>query len=166
MASRSDVPRRSFLTGLFGLAAGALGLAQTAGPGRAASQAKPNLVTYKDASCGCCHKWVEYMQGKGYRVLAQDTDINAVKKRYGIGPELQSCHTTIVHGLIIEGHVPESDIVRFLRERPAGIVGLTIPGMPQSAPGMDVRPFQPYTVLAFDKAGKTSVFTRHTKAES
>jgi hypothetical protein len=159
--------RRSFLTGVAGAAAAVIGLSQAAGaqtPARGA-QARPTLVTYKDANCGCCHKWVEYMQGKGYRVFAHDTDINAIKQKYGIAPSLQSCHTTIVDGLIIEGHVPEGDMVRLLRERPAGVVGLTIPGMPASAPGMDVLPFQPYTVLAFDKAGKTTVFQRHTKPE-
>ena len=154
-------------TAILGAAAGAVGFAQTSAAqtkGRAA-QAKPALVTYKDPTCGCCHKWVEYMRAKGYRVTANDLDIAPIKKKYGIAPNLQSCHTTLVDGLIIEGHVPESDMVRLLRERPAGVVGLAIPGMPQSAPGMDVTPFQPYTVLAFDKAGKTTVFAQHTKPE-
>jgi hypothetical protein len=105
------------------------------------------------------------MKAKGYPAFVTDTDIGAIKKKYAIGPNLQSCHTTLVDGVIIEGHVPESDIVRLLRERPAGVVGLTIPGMPASAPGMDIRPFQPFTVLAFNKAGETTVYTRHTKPE-
>ena len=163
-----DPTRRVLLTTILGAAAGAVGLAQTKAAqtkGRGAAPAKPALVTYKDPNCGCCHKWVEYMRTKGYRVTANDLDIVPIKKKYGIAANLQSCHTTIVDGLIIEGHVPEGDMVRLLRERPAGVVGLTIPGMPQSAPGMDVTPFQPYTVLAFDKSGKTTVFAQHAKPE-
>lgn len=163
---RFNPARRAVLTAILGTAAGAVGLAQAGGAqtkaatkGRAAP--KPALTTYKEPSCGCCHKWVEYMRAKGYQVTANDLDIAPIKKKYGIAANLQSCHTTIVDGLIIEGHVPESDMVRLLRERPAGVVGLTIPGMPQSAPGMDLTPFQPYTVLAFDKAGKTTVFAEH-----
>ena len=169
MSSASfDASRRALLTTILGAATGAVGLAHASAgqtKGRAAVQAKPALVTYKDPNCGCCHKWVEYMRAKGYRVTANDLDIAPIKKKYGIAANLQSCHTTIVDGLIIEGHVPETDMVRLLRDRPSGVVGLTIPGMPASAPGMDLTPFQPYTVLAFDKAGKTTVFAQHTKPE-
>jgi len=161
-----DPARRALLTAILGTAAGAVGLAQAGGAQtksatKARAATKPALTTYKDPNCGCCHKWVEYMRAKGYQVAVNDVNIDPIKKKYGIAPNLQSCHTTLVDGLIIEGHVPEGDMVRLLRERPAGVVGLTIPGMPQSAPGMDLTPFQPYTVLAFDKAGKTTVFAEH-----
>lgn len=165
-----DHTRRSLLTIVLGGAAGLLGLTHAASAqtprGRAGrAQAKPTLTVYKDAACGCCHVWVEYMKAKGYPAFVTDTDIGAIKKKYAIGPNLQSCHTTLVDGFIIEGHVPESDIVRLLRDRPAGVVGLTIPGMPASAPGMDGRPFRPFTVLAFNKAGETTVYMQHTKPE-
>jgi hypothetical protein len=160
-----QLSRRSLLVALAGGAAGLVGVARLSGAQARPSAAKPSLVVYKDANCGCCQSWVNYMEAKGYRASVHNTDIGAIKRQYNIDRNLQSCHTTLVGGLIIEGHVPESDVARVLRERPAGVAGLTIPGMPASAPGMDVRPFQPFTVLAFDKAGKTSVYTRHTRPE-
>jgi hypothetical protein len=87
----------------------------------------------------------------------------AVKARYGIPPRLESCHTTIVGEYVVEGHVPASDVRKLLTEKPAGILGLTIPGMPASAPGMDLKPFQPYTVLTFDGVGNTVVFVEHVR---
>jgi len=162
---KTALTRRLLLAGLLASMASGIGIVHAANAQARPSADKPTLTVYKDVSCGCCHVWVEYMQAKGYRVFAQNTDIAAIKKQYGIDPNLQSCHTTLVSGYIIEGHVPEGDIVRLLKEKPAGVVGLTIPGMPASAPGMDLKPFQPYTVLAFDKAGKTTVWARHTKPE-
>jgi hypothetical protein len=91
-------------------------------------------------------------------------DMRPVKARFKIPANLESCHTTLIQGFIFEGHIPVEDVRRVLKEKPKGIVGLTIPGMPQSAPGMDVRPFQPYDVLAFDSAGKTTVYAKHLKA--
>jgi hypothetical protein len=152
--------RRSLLTGFV------TGAAAIAGVSRLfAAQQKPPLTVYKDASCGCCQNWVNYMQAKGYRAAVLNSDMPAIKRQHGIDANIQSCHTTLVGGYVIEGHVPEGDVARLLREKPAGVRGLTIPGMPASAPGMDGRPFQPYTVLAFDKAGKTTVYARHTQPE-
>jgi len=76
---------------------------------------------------------------------------------------LHSCHTSLVGGYVIEGHVPAEDVKKLLAAKPAGIIGLTIPGMPQSAPGMDVTPFQPYDVLTFDKDGKSTVYAKHAR---
>jgi hypothetical protein len=152
--------RRSLLTGLVA------GVAAIAGGSRLfGAQQKPSMTVYKDAACGCCQNWVNYMQTKGYRSAVYNSDMPAIKRQYGIDANLQSCHTTLVAGYVVEGHVPEVDIARLLKEKPAGVAGLTIPGMPASAPGMDGRPFQPYTVLAFDKAGKTTVYARHTAPE-
>lgn len=160
-----SLTRRAVLTGLLGTAAGVVGLsvslAAQAKP--LASGAKPHLTVYKDPNCGCCGVWIEYMRVKGYRSTVLHVDLGPIKKQYHVTPNLQSCHTTLVDGFVIEGHVPEGDIVRLLKERPSGVVGLTVPGMPASAPGMDGMPFQPYTVLTFDKAGKTTVWARHTK---
>lgn len=103
------------------------------------------------------------MRGKGYRSTVLHVDLGPIKKQYHVAPNLQSCHTTLVDGYVVEGHIPEADIVRLLKERPKNVVGLTVPGMPASAPGMDQLPFQPYTVLTFDKAGQTTVWARHTK---
>jgi hypothetical protein len=87
----------------------------------------------------------------------------AIKVKHNVPANLASCHTTLIGGYVVEGHVPASDIARLLKERPKGIIGLTIPGMPQSAPGMDITPFQPFTVLTFDAKGQTTVYRRHTK---
>ena len=72
-------------------------------------------------------------------------------------------HTTLSGGYVIEGPVPASDVARLLKEKPKGIIGLPIPGMPSSAPGMDLKPFQPFTVLTFNATGQTTVYTKHTK---
>lgn len=135
------------------------------GAGRLAAQArgKPAMVVYKSPTCGCCTKWVEHMQANGFAVSVKDQDdISPIKTRYKVGSRLQSCHTAIVAGYVVEGHVPAADVKRMLAEKPR-IAGLTIPGMPQSAPGMDLTPFQPYEVLAFDASGATTVFAKHVK---
>ncbi len=154
----THVDRRSVLAGLLGTAAGVLGFARPV-----LAQLKPTMTVYKDASCGCCQSWVDYVQANGYRSMVINTDMGPIKKKYQVNPNLQSCHTTLIGGYVIEGHVPVSDIARLLKARPKGIVGLTIPGMPASAPGMDIRPFQPYTVLTFDAKGLTTVFAKHDK---
>ena len=157
--------RRAVLTSLLGPAAGVVGLSAALGAQAkpVSPSAKPHLTVYKDPNCGCCGAWIEYMRVKGYRSTVLHVGLGPIKAKYFVTPNLQSCHTTLVDGFVVEGHVPEGDIVRLLKERPAGVVGLTVPGMPASAPGMDGMPFQPYTVLAFDKTGKTTVWARHTK---
>ncbi|MDA1306779.1 MAG: DUF411 domain-containing protein [Acidobacteria bacterium] len=157
--------RRSVITGVLATAAGIVGLPRTAFAQAKPmpSSAKPHLTVYKDPNCGCCQSWIDYMQAKGYRSTTFHVDLGPIKKQYHVTPNLQSCHTTLVDGLVIEGHIPEADVVRLLKERPAGVIGLTVPGMPASAPGMYQLPFQPYSVLTFDKAGKTTVWARHTK---
>jgi len=128
-----------------------------------ARQALPALTVFKDPNCGCCGLWVEHMKAKGFTATVTNTDMVAVHAKHKIPPALQSCHTTLVAGYIVEGHVPASDVKTLLTTKPKGILGLTIPGMPASAPGMDIKPFQPYTVLTFNVQGKTTVFTKHTK---
>ena len=129
------------------------------------AQAKLPLTVFKDKNCGCCHLWVEHMTANGFAASVTDsTNMPAVRTKYKVPPALQSCHTAIAGNYVIEGHVPAADVKRLLAQKPAGIVGLTIPGMPQSAPGMDIKPFQPYTVLTFDAKGATTVFAKHDKA--
>lgn len=130
-----------------------------------AQSRKTPIVVYKDPNCGCCHKWVEHLEASGFAPSVTDTSKMAeIKTRYKVAADLQSCHTSMVGGYVIEGHVPAADIRKLLTEKPKGILGLTIPGMPASAPGMDMVPFQPYTVLTFDQAGKTAVYVQHNKA--
>jgi hypothetical protein len=155
----SDLSRREVLGRLVGAAA--VASVWTRG---GAAQSPVKIVVYKDPNCGCCAKWVDHMNANGFAAaVTNSTNMGAIKKQNGVAPQLESCHTTLVGGFVIEGHVPASDVKRLLKERPKGIVGLTIPGMPASAPGMDVMPFQPYTVLTFDAQGKTTVYARHDK---
>jgi hypothetical protein len=136
--------------------------------GTLAAQTKPGIRmdVYKEPTCGCCAKWVDHMKASGFDARVTDGPVTAIKTKHGVSAELMSCHTGLVDGFVIEGHVPAADVKKLLaqRPRPSQIVGLTIPGMPQSAPGMDVTPFQPYTVLSFDRQGRTTVFARHDRA--
>ena len=120
----------------------------------------PTLTVYKSASCGCCKKWVEHMKAAGFRVTAHDTeDVAAVKDQFGVPAALRSCHTGLVGGYVLEGHVPADLTKRLLKERPR-LLGLAVPGMPMGSPGMEGPRRDRYDVVAFDRAGKTSVYAR------
>jgi hypothetical protein len=129
------------------------------------AQTKVPVEVYKDPGCGCCGKWVEHMNANGFAATVHNTsNVQPIKTRYKVPAAVGSCHTAIVGGYVIEGHVPAADVKTLLAKKPAGVIGLAIPGMPQSAPGMDLTPFQPYTVLSFDAAGKTATFAQHTRS--
>lgn len=118
------------------------------------------IVVYKTVTCGCCSDWSEYMEGHGFKVRTEDvTDLTAIKLENGLPPGLQSCHTALVDGYVVEGHVPVEPILRMLEERPE-IAGLAVPGMPTGSPGMEVpgRPADSYDIIAFDREGNTSVY--------
>ena len=93
-----------------------------------AAQPKTPIRVYKDPSCGCCSKWVEHMNANGFVASVIDGDMPPIKKQYNVPSRLESCHTTIVGGYVIEGHVPADDVKKLLATKPAGIIGLTIPG--------------------------------------
>lgn len=153
-----NISRRTALAHLAGVV-----IAAASWPGRAAAQGPIKIIVYKDPTCGCCEKWIEHMNASGFAAAVTNTPMAPIKTLHKIPTELQSCHTTLVGGYVIEGHVPASDIKKLLAQKPKGILGLTIPGMPASAPGMDVMPFRPYTVLTFDAKGTTTVYARHDK---
>ena len=117
-------------------------------------------TVYKSPSCGCCKKWVEHMQTNGWKITAHDVpDVDVYKKRYGVPDALGSCHTAIVtSGYVIEGHVPSDVIDKLVAQRPADIIGLAVPGMPQGSPGMETGRTDKYDIVAFAKTGKTKVF--------
>lgn len=118
------------------------------------------MTVYKSESCGCCQGWVEHMTSEGFELEVINSDrLARIKARAGVSPEQASCHTALIDGYVIEGHVPAADVRRLLEQRPA-VRGLTIPGMPQSAPGMDI-PGTPYEVLSFDEHGETAVFSHY-----
>ena len=120
------------------------------------------ITVYKSPTCGCCQGWAEYLEDNGFIVETVDTPkVQEIKKEYGLtDPRLASCHTAIVDGYVVEGHVPADDIWRLLSERPA-VVGITAPGMPQMSPGM--RSIEPrgYDVLSVDSDGEVRVFSRY-----
>ena len=121
----------------------------------------PTITVYKDPGCGCCKNWIEHLIKHGYRVDAKDTPgMTEVKRTLGVPDRLSACHTAVVNGYFIEGHVPASDIARLLREKPK-VAGLAVPGMPMGSPGMEGPRAQHYQVLSFDKAGKTKVFASY-----
>jgi len=120
----------------------------------------PEMTVYKSPTCGCCRSWVTYIEAAGFKVKTIDKDdLTQLKADLGVPKNLTSCHTALVGGYVIEGHVPAGDIQRLLKERPK-IVGLTAPGMPGAGPGMDTSK-EPFDVLAFDAKGSTTVWARH-----
>jgi hypothetical protein len=146
----------------FKIAVAAMALSLVAIIGAQTAPAKPMVTVYKDASCGCCSKWVEHMQANGFDVKAVDVeDIDLVKKTYGVPAAAASCHTALVNGYVIEGHVPAESVSRLIREKPA-LAGIAVPGMPAGSPGMEVPGRKDaYSVISFDKAGKQSVYEKH-----
>ncbi|MGZ3330427.1 MAG: DUF411 domain-containing protein [Gemmatimonadaceae bacterium] len=122
---------------------------------------KPVITVYKDPSCGCCKNWIAHLVKHGYRVDAKDTpNMTEIKRTLGVPTGLTACHTAIVNGYLIEGHVPAADIDRLLAQKPK-VAGLAVPGMPAGSPGMEGASAQRYQVLTFDKSGKTTVFANH-----
>lgn len=118
------------------------------------------VTVYKSPTCGCCGDWVKHIRANGFKVEAHDVnDVSPMRRRYGVPGSLASCHTAVVAGYAIEGHVPAADIKRLLRERPK-VVGLAVPGMVIGSPGMEQGAPQPYETLAFDAQGHR-VFARH-----
>lgn len=150
--------RRLFLATL-GAAATRAGLAMAQTPAAA-----PLVDVYKSASCGCCGDWVIHMEKSGFRTKVtnlSDDDLADVKTQRKVPLRAQSCHTAIVSGYIVEGHVPASDVKRLLKERPA-VVGVAVPGMPIGAPGMEMgNTVKPYKVVTFDKAGELKVYASY-----
>jgi hypothetical protein len=140
------------------LSASSFGAQQT----RPAPSALPRVVVHKDPNCGCCSLWIQHLERAGFAVtVSPDTDLPAVRKKNGVASSLQSCHTALVGGYVVEGHVPADDVKRLLRERPK-VVGIAAPGMPIGSPGMEQGSTkQPYDVLAFDSTGRTTVFSKH-----
>lgn len=118
------------------------------------------MVVYADPGCGCCGNWVKLMDAAGFQTSVQHTtDMASIKKRYGIPNTLVSCHTALVGGYKVEGHVPADLIKKMLTEKPR-IAGLAVGGMVTGSPGMEGPNPQPYDVMSFDAAGKTAVYAR------
>ncbi|HYQ72976.1 MAG TPA: DUF411 domain-containing protein [Gammaproteobacteria bacterium] len=120
-----------------------------------------SITVYKSPTCGCCTKWVRHLQDNGFEVEAINrSDMSVVKSEAGVPRQLASCHTAVIGGYVIEGHVPAPDIKRLLEERP-DVAGLTVPGMPMGSPGMEGHRQDKYEVLTFTRSGDTTTFSRY-----
>lgn len=112
--------------------------------------AELDMHVYKSEACGCCNDWISHVEEAGFNVEYTNTlDLDGIKQELGLPQELAACHTAVIDGYIIEGHVPASDIQRLLAERP-DVSGLSVPGMPHGSPGMETGRVDPYQVLSFD----------------
>ncbi|MCZ8220204.1 MAG: DUF411 domain-containing protein [Acidovorax sp.] len=127
------------------------------------------LEVWKDPNCGCCQDWVDHMQANGFAVKVHATGNNAVRARLGLPQKLGSCHTALVGGYVVEGHVPASDVRKLLQQKPKAL-GLAVPGMPVGSPGMDGAVYgdrrDPYDVLLVAHDGSTRVFNSYNKKAS
>lgn len=121
-----------------------------------------SMTVFKSPSCGCCAKWVEHVEKHGHTVKVVPTeDMAAVKARLKVPDALVSCHTTVVNGYVIEGHVPAADIKRLLAQKPRAR-GLAVAGMPMGSPGMEHGDHrQPFATMLIATNGKATVFARH-----
>ena len=137
-------------------AALALGMA----PGARAERALPLVTVYKQPACDCCGEWVTHLKANGFQVETREVaDVAPVRRKYGVPEKLSSCHTAIVGGYAIEGHVPAADLKRLLRERTKAN-GLAVPGMVAGSPGMEQGAPKPYATIVFDERG-SKVFEQH-----
>lgn len=148
------IGRRHFLASMLATA-----LAARLAPARAAGA--PFMEVWKDASCGCCNDWIVLMRAAGFTLAVHDGGSEKIRMKMGIADHFASCHTAIVGGYAIEGHVAATDIQRLLRERPNAI-GLAVPGMVNGSPGMEQRGPRPgYAVLLLNRDGSSATFARY-----
>ena len=121
-----------------------------------------DIVVYRSPSCNCCGSWVEHLKENNFNVKDIVTDdVQTIKNKYGVTDKLASCHTALVGGYVVEGHVPANDIRNLLKTKPK-IVGIAVPGMINGTPGMEMGDEKTaYNVMSFDKENHTAVFHRY-----
>lgn len=118
------------------------------------------MLVYRDPECGCCEAWADIARAAGYAVSVENRADTAVKMRYGVPDQLASCHTAIIGGYAIEGHVPMRHVARLLHDKPRDIRGIAVPGMPRGSPGMEMPDgsADAFEVMAFHSDGEVSEF--------
>lgn len=131
-----------------------------AAPSRADSM---EMTVYRDPSCRCCGGWIDHLAEQGFQPTeVSRSDVEVLKQQYHVPENLTSCHTAIVQGYVIEGHVPAQDIRHLLAERPE-VAGITVPGMPVGTPGMeDGDRRDSFTVFSFDEQGNVAPFSQYS----
>ena len=152
-----EIDRRLFVGGVAAVA--------MAGVSGDALAAPSSYVMWHSPGCGCCLEWRKRIEATFKRKLpiVEVADMAQVKRAQGVPTQLHSCHTALIDGYVVEGHVPPADIARLIRSRSRIVKGLAVPGMPAGSPGMDVghNRKEPYKVIAFGAGGKQSVFASH-----
>jgi hypothetical protein len=125
----------------------------------------PLVEVFKSPTCGCCGAWVDHLKAAGFPVkVIEVDDTTMTRKRYGLPDKFGSCHTGVVNGYVVEGHVPAAEVTRLLAMKPVAI-GLAVPGMPVGSPGMEYGDRKdPYDVYLIDKSGRETVFAHYPKA--
>jgi hypothetical protein len=159
MKDHGKVNRRTLL--LLGGVASLAGLA--AQTSAAPAQTPLSIKVYKDPACGCCGAWVDHLKAADFKTTVERrADLSALNKSLGVPDDLTSCHTGVIEGYAITGHVPAGDIKRLIASRPRG-KGLAVPGMPTNSPGMEMpgQPNERYTVWLFQADGKRTAFATH-----
>lgn len=130
---------------------------------KVATAADTVIDVYKSPTCGCCGKWVEQLRTSGFKVTVNDiVNVDGFRAKAGVPASLAACHTALVDGYVVEGHVPATEIRRLLAERPKAL-GLAVPGMPMGAPGMDAPHAKGYDVLLFQADGTTRVYRAYAQ---
>lgn len=160
-----SLSRRKSLTRMLGLGLCAAFLSPLGSYALASSAAEPLLEVWKSPTCGCCNDWIKHLQANGFKVQAYDKGNNAKRSEVGMPTKFGSCHTAVVDGYVIEGHVPAREIKRLLKEKPKAL-GLSVPEMPIGTPGMDGPEYggqvDPYNVLLVKRDGTASVYQAYT----
>ena len=159
-ANLPTLNRRGLLLAAAALALPAAGFAKD-------KPALPVLQVWKDPNCGCCHEWVAHLQAEGFQVQTFDSGNTAMRRRLQMPERFGSCHTGLVGGYVIEGHVPAREIRRLLAEKPQAI-GLAVPGMPVGSPGMDAPVYggrqDPHDVLLVLRDGSSRVYQSYFRS--
>jgi len=157
MTTQPTFSRRSFVVGAAALAASAAGV-------QAQQKNTASVEVWKDPECGCCQDWVKHLEDNGFQVKVHGGGNNAVRARLGIDRKYGSCHTAVVAGYALEGHVPAREIQRLLKEKPKAL-GLAVPGMPVGSPGMDGQAYggrrDSYDVLLLARDGSSKVYQHY-----
>lgn len=129
--------------------------------GRGGAEGLGRMTVYKSPTCQCCERWVQVVREAGFDVIEENrADVTPIKREHGVPNALVSCHSALIDGYVFEGHVPPDLVQQVLRDRPA-FAGLAVPGMPQSAPGMD-NGHERYEVISFTRSGDTATFALRT----
>jgi hypothetical protein len=127
----------------------------------------PHVVMHKNPGCGCCELWADHLRSFGFEVESvPDENIIDFKLGRSIPGPLMSCHTAIIDGYFVEGHVPANDILKLLKERPEQVTGIAVPGMPLGSPGMEHPRSQDFNTIALLSDGSAYIFEQHTADEN